>query len=46
MSKGPQHYIIYDSDTPIAAALKRICNRKTMKWDGNLVTEEVKPGNN
>lgn len=30
MSKGPQHYIIYDSDTPIAAALKRICNRKTM----------------
>lgn len=30
MRKGPQHYIIYESDTPIAAALKRICNRKGM----------------
>ena len=30
MRKGPQHYIIYDSDTPTAAALKRICNRKQM----------------
>ena len=30
MSKGPQKYIIYDSDTPVAAALKRICNRKNM----------------
>lgn len=30
MRNGPQHYIIYESDTPIAAALKRICNRKHM----------------
>lgn len=30
MRKGPQHYIIYESDTPSAAALKRICNRKQM----------------
>lgn len=30
MRKGPQKYIIYDSDTPIAAALKRLCTRKKM----------------
>lgn len=28
MNKGPIQSIIYESDTPIAKALKRICNRK------------------
>lgn len=30
MNPGPKHNIIYESDTPIAKALKRICNRKHM----------------
>lgn len=30
MSKGPKHYIIYESDNNIAAFLKRTCNRKHM----------------
>ena len=30
MSKGPQPSTIYETDTPIAKALKRICNRKHM----------------
>lgn len=30
MNKGPIPSIIYESDTPIAKALKRICNRKHM----------------
>ena len=30
MSKGPKHYIIYESDNNSAAFLKRICNRKHM----------------
>ena len=30
MNNGPKHNIIYESDTPVAKALKRICNRKHM----------------
>ena len=30
MRKGPQKYIFYESDTPVAKALKRICTRKRL----------------
>lgn len=43
MSKGPKNYIIYESDTHVAAFLKRICNRKRITQLDIAVALKVNP---